>query len=275
MDGISACGSRSSSFSREDEEDLRKEPTTAAILDKARRDGNVGGPTLQARGDDKTWRMTKEEQQSHIGTAEGLSGIHALVEGVHIAELHAVETATAAGVGAAVGAGVVIGGAAAGLALGIHEWAEAHQKGEEQRTALAKDELHVAMLTHLELPGGYKAEQLAARSQAGQGEGSAVMKMATSFATIDKPLVAFMQHHADLGAHAARDLIESGTPKEAFLAAHPSIAEFYKKDPAFHDGFDAMVWAKDQKDPGVYAAAKASVESRDARCAQPTVSIRS
>jgi hypothetical protein len=186
MDGISACGSRSSSFSREDEEDLRKEPTTAAILDKARRDGNVGGPTLQARGDDKTWRMTKEEQ-NHVGVGGMVSIGHVGVEAAHMAEFHMVETATAAGVGAAVGAGVVIGGAAAGLALGIHEWAEAHHKGDEQRTALAKDELHVVMLTHLKLPDGYKAEQLAARSQAGQGEGSAVSKMTTAFATLDKP----------------------------------------------------------------------------------------
>jgi len=35
-------------------------------------------------------------------------------------------------------------------------------------------------------------------------------------------------------------------PKDRFLAANPKIAEAYAKDPAFHDGFDSMEWAKKQ-----------------------------
>ena len=274
MSDVSACGSRTIHFSREDEDDLRKEPTTGAILEKARRDAHVGGPRVDVRGDDKTWRATKEEQQ-HIGVGGGLSIGHAVVEGAHIAELHAVETFTAAGVGAGLGAAAVAGGAVVGLGLGMHEWLEAHQKGDEQRAALAKDEVHVAMLTHLSLPQGYKEAQLAERGQAGRGSDSIAAKMATPLATVDKPLVAVMQHHADLGMHAARDFIESGVSKEKFLAAHPAIADGYKKDPAFHDGFDSLVWAKEQTStPSLYTDALASVASRDCRYAQTTMSFK-
>jgi hypothetical protein len=270
MSDVSACGSRSTHFSREDEEDLRKEPTTSAILDKARRDANIGGPAVAVRGDDKTWRETKNEQKDFDFASLALHGGHALTEGVHLAEIHAVEKAVGAG-----GAGLVIGGAVAGLALGIHEWLEAHHKGDEQRTALAKDELHVAMLTQLKLPEGYKTEQMKERAQAGKGEQSAVSKMATPFATIDKPLVAVMQHHADMGTRAARDFIESGASKEKFLAAHPAIAEAYKRDPAFHDGFDALVWASEQHEtPGLYKETLDSANARDCRYAQTSVTYR-
>ena len=274
MSDVSACGSRSAYFNREDEEALRNEPTPTAILDKARRDAGVGGPRVEVRGDDKTWRETKTEQQGHVGVAGGVSIGHAAVEAAHMAEFHAVETFTAAGVGASVGAGVVIGGAVLGLGLGIYEWAEAHHKGAEQRGALTKDELHVAMLTQLDLPQGYKTKQLEERGQAGQGEKSAASRTALALATVDRPLVAAMQHHADIGAHAARDLLESGLEKKQFLAAHPAIDAAYKKDPAFHDGFDALVWAKEQKDPSVYKDALDAVRSRDPRCSQTTVTFR-
>lgn len=270
MGEVSACGSRTTHFSREDEESLRNEQTTSDILDKARRDANVGGARVDVRGDDQTWRATKEHQKGidAFGAAEIF---HATIEGVHMVEIHAVEAFTSAGTGAVLGAGLVAGGAVGGLALGVHQVIEAHHKGDEQRTALAKDELHVAMLTHLELPSGYKTEQLAARSQAGQGAQSAASKMATSFATKDKPLVAVMQHHADLGMKAARDFIESGASAESFFAAHVSIAKAYKEDPAFHDGFDALVWAKKQPNAGVYKAEVAAFESRDCRYAQVSV----
>lgn len=274
MSDVSACGNRSPYFSREDEDDLRNGPSTTAILDKARRDAHAGGPRVEVRGDDKTWRETKKEQQSHFGIAGGLSVLHAGAEAGHMAEVHAFEMFTAEGVGAGVGAGLVAGGAVAGLALGIHEWLEAHQKGDEQRVALAKDELHVAMLTQLDLPAGYKAEQFKERAQAGQGSGSTAAKMATPLATIDKPLVAVMQHHADLGMRAAREFIESGSSKAAFLTAHPAIDAAYKKDPAFHDGFDSLVWAKEQKDPKPYKDALGAVATRDPRCSQTSVTYR-
>jgi hypothetical protein len=274
MGGVRACGSRDVHFNPQDEEDLRKEPTTSAILDKARRDAGVGGPRVDVRGDDKTWRETKTEQK-HLdkwGVAEIANAAgHAL----HLAEFSFVEKATAVGFGAGVGAGVVIGGSVVGLGLGLHQVVEAHHKGEEQRVALAKDELHVAMLTHLALPDGYKAKELAARAQAGQSAQSTAQKMATPLASIDKPLVAVMQHHADLGMRAARDFIESGVSKEKFLAAHPAIAEAYKKDPAFHDGFEALVWAKNQTTtPTLYKETLAAVESRDCRYAQTSVTYR-
>jgi hypothetical protein len=46
---VSACGNREIHFSRQDDEDLRNEPTTAAILEKARRDANVALASVASR----------------------------------------------------------------------------------------------------------------------------------------------------------------------------------------------------------------------------------
>jgi len=266
-----ASSPRNHHFSREEEEELHKDPSTSAILNKVRSDANIGGPGIEVRGDDKTWRATKQEQQSHVGVAGGLSIAHAAAEAVHLAELHTVEAATLGGL--SVAGGLVIAGTLGGAALGVSEWLEAHHKGKEQAAALTKDEMHVAMLTQLDLPNGYKAGQIAQRSQAGSSAQSVAMKMATPFSTIDKPLLATMQLHADRGMRSGLDFLESGMPKDRFLAANPKIAEAYAKDPAFHDGFDSMEWAKKQG-PGEYEATKAKLNERDGWYQQSNVTYR-
>ena len=272
--GVEACSNlRSSPFSREEEEELHKDRPTSAILDKARTDAGVRGQSVEVRGDDKTFRATKEEQQTHVGVGGALSLGHAGIEAAHLAEFHAVEHFTMAGVGASMGAAAVIGGALGGFALGVHEWLEAHAKGEEQNAALTKDEMHVAMLGQLALPQGYKTEQFQARSQAGQSAQSLAMKMTGAFATIDKPLLATMQMHADRGMQAGRSFNESTLSKEAFLDANPKIKEAYAKDPAVHDGFDSMVWAK-KAGKGEYQAACDRLDARDCRYQQAHLSYR-
>jgi hypothetical protein len=273
MNGVGACGSRDHHFTPEEDEALRKDPSTSQILNAVRSDAHVGGPRVEVRGDDRTWRATKEEQ-NHMGRGGWTAVTHTGLDAAHLAEFGAVEKLTAEGVGAAVAGGLVIVGALGGFALGVHEWNEAHLKGEEQNAALARDELHVAMLTQLELPQGYKTEQLAQRAQAGQSAQSTAQKMATPFATLDKPLVAAMQLHADRGMHAARDLLEAGTTKAAFFAANPKVAEAYTKDAAFHDGFDALVWAHEQKAQGAYKDALAKLTERDCWYSQSNVNYR-
>lgn len=269
MDGVNGSGATRRHFSPEEEEALRKDPSTSAVLDQVRKDAHVGGPSVEVRGDDKTWRAVKEEHQNHVGAIGAAHVGHAAFEGIHLAEIHAVEHAVGKG-----GAALVPLGAAAGFALGVYEWHEAYLKGQEQSVALAKDELHVAMLTQLDLPHGYKAEQLAERAQAGKSAQSVAQKMATPFATIDKPLIATMQLHADRGMHAGRDFVASGLTKEAFLSANPKLADAYAKDPAFHDGFDAIVWVKHKGGPGAYEAATANLTERDGWYAQSNVSYR-
>ena len=59
-------------------------------------------------------------------------------------------------------------------------------------------------------------------------------------------------------------MTEAGQTQEAFLKANPKIAERYANDAAFHNGFDALVWAKGDS-PASYKSALDALVSRDAR----------
>ena len=59
------------------------------------------------------------------------------------------------------------------------------------------------------------------------------------------------------GHERARTMIESGGQKEEYLTANPEIAKRYATDAAFHNGFDALCWAKNDSlktggNPGSY-----------------------
>ncbi|MBX3190323.1 MAG: hypothetical protein KF819_25210 [Labilithrix sp.] len=262
MDRINSCSQRERHFSPEEEKELERDMSTSQILNKVRKDASAGSEYVEVRGDDKPWRTVKNDQKMHVGVLGGLSLGHTAIEAIHIAEIHAVESAVVAA-GAAGGAVAVGGGAVAGFALGVAEWHHAYLNGKEQHAALVKDEMRVAMLTHLDLPQGYKTEQFKERDQAGRTSDSTVQKMATPFATTDKSLIATLQLHADRGMNAARDFLASGWSKDQFMNAHPDVAKAYARDAAFHDGFDALVWAKKQKGPEVYDQAIKKLEERD------------
>jgi hypothetical protein len=268
MNGTSGCSLRDHHFTREEDDALKDDQSTNQILNRARKDANVGGPEVELRGHDEPWRKVKEEQKNHVGVHGAAALAHGAIEGLHFAEIHAVEMAVE-GAGRLGPAAIVIGGAAGGLALGVYEWAEAHVNGEKQSAALAKDEMRVAMLTQLELPAVYKTKEIEERAQAG----GAAMKMATAFAGVDKSLVAKMQLHADRGMHAARDLFASRSTLQSFLESNPKIAEAYKKDPAFRAGFDSLICAKAQA-PAQFADAIQKLESRDCWYAQSNVTYR-
>src|SRR5262249_28068639 len=97
-------------------------------------------------------------------------------------------------------------------------------------------------------------------------------RMSTYFATKDTALVPVLQLHVDRGMMAAREFLGARQSKEAFLKAHPSVADAYAKDAAFHDGFDALVWAK-EKSPAEFADAQKRLDERNAWYSQSNVRV--
>jgi hypothetical protein len=260
-------------FSHDEEALMKSDPSTTVILNKVKDDTNAPAGAVDVRGDDKTFRELREHEKEHFGAVGVFELGHAAVDALDGLEIHVIAAATAQGVGAGIAAGVTMGGAVAGLAVGSYELYEANVRGKEQAEAIAKDEMHVALLGQLELPAGYRQEELAKRDEAGRGFQSVAQKMVTPFATKDKALVATLQLHADRGMNAARDLVASGLSKEGFLKSNPKIAEAYAKDPAFHHGFDALAWAHGRS-PEEYKAALQALDQRDGWYSQSNVSFR-
>jgi maltose-binding protein MalE len=71
-----------------------------------------------------------------------------------------------------------------------------------------------------------------------------------------------MQLHCDQGMNAARAMYEAKQTPSEYLAAHPDVAQKYQRDPAFHHGFNGMVFAHDN---GQYAEVVMGLDARDAR----------
>ncbi len=68
-----------------------------------------------------------------------------------------------------------------------------------------------------------------------------------------------------------------GRPRAtSHFKANPAIAKRYADDVAFHDGFDALCWSKNDKaaPAGANAAPIHDLESRDARYAAAHVTLR-
>ncbi len=99
MSGICGFGGPDKRFSATEEEAMREDFTTSAVLNKVGKDAGDDGAHVGVRGDDKPWADVKREQHGHFGVAGGIEIGHAAVEGAHIAEIRAIEAATAQGRG--------------------------------------------------------------------------------------------------------------------------------------------------------------------------------
>lgn len=222
--------------------------------------------SVDVHGRDKTQRQVKEHQQGEVGAPGALSVAHAVAEGGHIAEFHFIGAAGELGLG--------VGLPIAGLAFGIYEGLEAIKKGEEQNAAVARENMHVAILGTLDLPEGYKIERKA-RDFPGvpTGNQSVAFKMTEKLAA-DGPGRATLQLQCDRGIHAAKDLIASGTSVDAFLKTNPKVAEAYAKDAAFHEGFNAYFHAAGQAGGAMKKEMDDGLARRDGWYAQANVSVR-
>jgi hypothetical protein len=234
---------------------------SGAVLARVAKD--AGYVSVVARGDDAT----------HAELAARFHGALPSVAEAADTAAHGAEIAFEIGElgGAAVeGFGVLAPPLA--LAAGLASILEANAHGEALARAFATDEVHVAMLTHLSLPDGFRQEQLARYPDAGKGFASGAQKMTTALAGRDHAMMALVQLQCDRGMHAALGLVGAGTSQAAFLGAHPEHARRYAEDPAFRAGFDAIVWAKDQ--PAALRGAISELAARDARYDAAHVAVR-
>ena len=237
------------------------------VLAKIARD--AGYKPMITSGEDKTYDQLVEEFEGRHNPAEAVDvashAAEATLEGLELAGVHAVE---ASGLGAAGAVTLPV------TALGAGVWmlAEKNHRGVELSRAIAKDEIHVAMLANLNIPDEFRQKELAKYPEAGKGFQSGAQKMTSQIAGRDHVLMAAVQLQCDKGMNAARELDASGANREQFLNSHPSIAKACAEDPAFRAGFDCMVWAKDR--PEVYQKLSADLDARDARYDAAHVAVR-
>lgn len=266
MDGVGSAGSRQQDFNRDELDAMRQDPSTSEITNRARRDAGFKEKDLGVRGDDRALNEVLHAKPVSIGEAVA-GGLHAfevaeLAAGAHV--LH--------GLGKL---GVVALPIAAFVATqGIMY--ELEVRKAELKDGATRDQMHAAILQRLDLPAGYKAEEMKRLDVTNTAQ-SASSKIKDRFD--DHGLGAALQLHCDQGMNAARDMIDAGQTKDSYLKANPKAAERYASDAAFHKGFDALVWAKKDStaangSPASYTNATKDLESRDARYEGAHVSYR-
>ncbi|MDB4938392.1 MAG: hypothetical protein JWP87_5364 [Labilithrix sp.] len=249
-------GSRQRSFDDAELEAMRKDASTSDIANKARRDAGFKESDVSVRGDDRTLNEVLHDRKTHLAGGEAVGGaLHAteVIEALGVAEktFHALGKFPHV----AIPLGVFLA-----TQYGMYEM---EKSKAEMKDGATRDQLHAAILDRLDVPKGFKAEEMN-RLGVNMTKQSAASKVSDQFDLGDRALGATLQLHCDQGMHAARTMIESGGGKEDFLKANPRIAERYASDAAFHNGFDALAWAK-KESPAAFATEIAKLESRDAR----------
>lgn len=85
---IEACSSGTRPFTHDEEEALKKDESTSAIMNRARQHATGSGKTVELRGDDKTRREVDQDYKKHVGNAGKAELFKAgVVEGSHLAEI--------------------------------------------------------------------------------------------------------------------------------------------------------------------------------------------
>jgi len=223
--------------------------STVRVMNQIRKDAGYHD-YVEFGSDDVTENATKREQEELSPSNLALHGTPARV---HSAAMGVEE--------AAVGAGMV-GGA---FALELFATGKEIIAGDELRAAIDRDQMHMAMLANLDLPQGYKTEEMSKLvSKYNDGWRSGAQKMAETGMFADKSKMALVQIHADQGANAARKMCDSGMSRATLATSNPGVASRYATDPAFKRGFDAIVWAKDHG-AAEYKAATEALDKRDDR----------
>jgi hypothetical protein len=260
-------GSRQRCFSDEEVDAMRKDESTSAIVNKARRDAGFKEKDVTVRGDDKTLDEVLHHRPSHFAISESIG-----------AAVHGYEVVEALGVGeklahAAGRLGIVGLGIATFLCV-QGSMVEMEMSKAEMKDGATRDQLHAAILFCLDVPKGFKEGEMK-KLDVTMTRQSAAGKVSDQFELGDKALVATLQLHCDEGMHAARTMLESNKDQAGFLKANPAIAKRYAEDVAFHNGFDALCWTKSKEaPPGAYDTQIKNLESRDARYSAAHITLR-
>ena len=270
MSEVGGVGSRQQF--RDDELDaMRRDESTSTIVNQARRDAGFKESDVSVRGDDRTLKEVLHDRGTHIALGESVGGA-----------AHVIEVGEAVGVGEhaseALGRWPHVAIPVVAFVAAQYGMYEMEKDKMEMKDGATRDQLHAAILVHLEVPTGFKQEEIA-RLGVSMTKQSAASKISDQFELTDKSRAATLQLHCDQGMNAARTMIESGGQKDAFLKANPEIAKRYAADAAFHNGFDALRWAKNDSvkpggDPASYSAAIKSLNDRDARYDEAHITCR-
>jgi hypothetical protein len=259
--GVSS--SRERYFSDAEVDAMRKDESTSAIVNKARRDAGFKEKDVSVRGDDKTLNQVLHDRPSHFAAGESIDGavhVYEVVEALGVGE----KLAHAAGRAGIVGVGIAT---FVSIQLGM---VEMEASKAEMKDGATRDQLHAAVLDRLELPAGFKDQELK-KLDVSMTRQSAASKVSDQM----DARAATLQFHCDQGMHAARTMLEGSKDKDGFLKANPAIAKRYAEDVAFHNGFDALCWTKSKEaPPGAYDAQIKNLESRNARYTAAHITVR-
>lgn len=257
-------GNRQRSFSDEEVDAMRKDESTSTIVNKARRDAGFKESDVTVRGDDKTLNRVLEDRKTHV---DKVAAVGALADAAGMVEaLGGGESVFAAG-----GLAWVVGAPLLAFAAAQKALYEMETDKAAMKDGATRDQLHAAILDRLDLPPGFKDQEMKKLDVSMTRQGAAC-KVSDH---IDAR-AATLQLHCDEGMHAARTMLEGNLGKDGFLKANPATARRYAEDVAFHNGFDALCWSKNDKTapPDAYAAQIQKLESRDARYAAAHVTLR-
>lgn len=243
-------------MSFDDREKIERDASTEQILNEAaKRAGLTTG--VHVTGDDVTYNETKAEQApwkkldiNSVGTSA-----EAIMKLGEAAEVFAEGT-----VGAAA---LELGGMVLEPAMAGHDLVQAWLDGDERKDALAKDMMHVALITNLKVPDSYKNEELAKRPQI-TGRWDAPSQIVSEKLAQHPEMKIILQLRCDEGMHTAIDVMNSGRPLQEYLKLHQDVSQRYHLDAAFRTGFDAMMWSKEQGTQEYQSTLK-DLHSRDVR----------
>jgi len=261
VSGVS--GSRQRSFSDDEIDAMRKPESTNSIVNKARRDAGFKEKDVSVRGDDKTLNKVLEDRKTHIGKGEAVAGA---IHGAEVLEALGVAEHTIHAAGRL--PQVVL--PAALLVAAHYGMYEMEKDKAAMKDGATRDQLHAAILDRLDLPAGFKDQELK-KLDVSMTRQSAASKVSDHVGA----RAATLQLHCDEGMHAARTMLEGSKGKDAFLEANPAIKKRYAEDVAFHNGFDALCWTKSKEaPPGEYDAQIQNLQSRDARYTAAHITLR-
>jgi hypothetical protein len=144
MSDVGGVGSSSRQQSRDDELDaMRKDESTSAIVNKARRDAGFKEADVTVRGDDRTLQELLHDHHGEIGVGEAVGGA---IHGAHIVEAlgvghHTLEAAPKLAFHAAWALPV------AAWAAGQYGMYETEKWKMEMKDGATRDQLHAAILS--------------------------------------------------------------------------------------------------------------------------------
>lgn len=252
---------RTRDYSPEEEKELGSHRSSSQILNDARRAAGMKGPEVAVRGDDQRLDDWLEAQKTEVGVCDALASGHDAIDvgsaiGLRFGKLGALlETPLG-----------IVGTGAAVLLYTQCALANLQNAKDEKRDVATRDTLHGAMLMSLELPQGFRDQEIGKLGLSTTKQ-SPVIKISDQI--IGSPVQAKLQALCDDGVQAAGRMLDVSADAKAYMKSNPDVAKRYSEDAAFRAGFDAMVWAK-KNAPVDGKQMLEDARARDPRSANPT-----